>query len=296
MPDPVAQLQAEREPQEEKPPASWQQRVGQGALVIGGVVVASCLLVVKVRKLCASIVMTKQAKHLPQQMDEVALASDAPLLRYEEKIAQLQDEIATLQREGEELRNFVNTNTGRQVTLNGSFFEHHTEHALYKIIPNLYEGERVEKIFRNIDGHFSDLHSRNKNFEIDAIVITTERVFAIETKVTLSRENVDRFVALLKKFPQLKFANKKIYEAVQSKPVHGGFSYQFDTKLKLDVAHATRTASARQGNEYKQRQAVSKVRSASGYARKHGLLTIPRLTDHKSRPQQLDKLSDFQSQ
>ena len=269
----VAQLQAETEPQEEKPPASWQQRVGQGALVVGGVVVASCLLMVKVRKLCASIVMTKQAKHLPQQMDEVTLLSDAPLLRYEERIAQLQDEVTTLQRKSEELRDFVHTNAGRQANLNGSFFEHDTEHALYRIIPNLYKGERVKKIFRNIDGHFSGSHSRNKDFEIDAIVVTEKRVFTIETKVTLTRRDVDRFVALLKKFPQLKFSNKEIYKAMRGKPVHGGFSYQFDARLE-DVVNA---------------------RTASGYARKHNLLTIPRLTDHKSKPQQINKLRDFRS-
>ena len=276
LPDPAAQLQGETEPPEEKPPASWQRQVGQGTLVVGGVVVASCLLVVKMRKLCTRIVMPKQAKHLSPQMDEVALAADAQLQHYGEKISQLQDEVTTLRRESKKLHNFVHAAAGRQANLNGAFFEHSTEHALYKIIPNLYKSEKVKKIFRNIEGYLSSPYGKNKNFEIDAIVITAERVFAIETKVTLTRKAVDHFVTLLKKFPRLKFTNDEINVAVQNKSVHGGFSYQFDSKLNLDAA--------------------STARSASDYAREHNLLTIPSLTDYKSKPQWMNKLRDFQRQ
>ena len=104
---------------------------------------------------------------------------------------------------------------------------------LHRIIPDLY-GENVEKIVRNVEGNYARTHGRDKDFEIDAIVITPKRVFVIETKLTLKQKDVDRLVMLLENFQQLKFADERLRRLMRSKPVHGGLSYNFDPKIEKD--------------------------------------------------------------
>ncbi len=257
LPDPAAQLHDVQEFAAEEQPDRGKKLVKQSALLISGASLAGCLLIAKMRKLCADIVASRQSKK----------HQSIPSTKHS-----LHEELTTLRQEYEEFRDYYNVVRGKQANINGFVFETQTVQALYKIIPDLYEGEQVKKIVRNVEGSYAEKPGRNKDFEIDAIVITTKRVFVIETKLTLKRGDIDRLITLLENFHQLKFAAQGLRHALRSKPVHGGFSYLTEAK--------TATAGARS-------------RRASKYAQQHRLLTIPRLSSDKSTPRQVAELQDF---
>ena len=277
MPDAASQLRSRRTyASEEDKPDRWQQRAGRGALVISGALVASCLLIMRVRKLCVRLVAPERAKHAtPDHLDKTLLSVWEGQRHSKAEVARLQEELAVLRKEYEEFRDHMHNTGGKQANIVGSLFENDTVQALSRIIPTLYEGEHVKKIVRNIEGNYAKTSGTNRGFEIDAIVITAKRVFVIETKLTLKQKDVDRLVMLLENFRQLKFADKRLHTLIHNKPVHGGFSYNFDPKIEKEGERAKR---------------VSK------YAQQHNLLTIPRLISNKSTPKQVDKLRDFSRQ
>ena len=188
------------------------------------------------------------------------------------EVARLQEELATLRKEYKEYRDYLDVGGGKQAYINGFVFENETVHALYKIIPDLYEGEQVQKIVRNVDGYFSKTSGKDKDFEIDAIVITAERVFVIETKIKIKKRDVDRLVMLLENFHQLRFSNNNLHRLLRGKHVHGGFSYLFDAKIE---------------------KAGKRVKKVAKYAQHHQLLTIRRLHSQSSTPSQVNKLRYF---
>ena len=277
MPDAASQLRSRRtSASEEDKPDRWQQRAGRGALVISGALVASCLLITRVRKLCVRLVAPERAKHAtPDHLDKTLSSVWEGQRHSKAEVARLQEELAVLRKEYEEFRDHTHNIGGKRANIVGSLFENDTVQALYRIIPALYKGEHVKKIVRNVEGNYAKTSGRDRGFEIDAIVITAKRVFVIETKLTLKHKDVDRLVMLLENFRQLKFADKKLHTLMRSKPVHGGFSYNFDPKIEKEGERAKR---------------VSK------YAQQHKLLTIPRLLSDKSTPKQVYELRDFRRQ
>ena len=278
-PAPIAQTHSDQESTSEaKQPNRWQQRVGQSALVISGALVASCLLIAKVRKLCADIVAPEQAKNITSSRvnDEVLLSMVEALQKQQhsaEEIAQMREELALLRLEFEDYRDYLDSRSGRQANLTGTFMENNTLLFLPGIIADLYKGEEIIKMSRNVEGNFLKSRGKDKDFEIDVIAITAERVFVIETKTTLRRKDVDRLVSRLENFHQLSFADKKLNKLIHGKPVHGGFSYRFNGKISP-------------------KDNVQEKR-ASEYARKHKLLTIPSFLSHKSSPKQVTRLRNF---
>lgn len=273
---PVAELQGNDESVTEKDTTDHRhRRLQQGALIISGAVVTSCLVIARVRKLCARIVAPERVKNVaPSPADDKMLLSVLQSQqRNADKLAELHEELVVLRKEYENFRADILRNGGRQANINGFAFENDTVQSLSLIIPDLYKGERVRKVVRNIEGSFSSQQEKGRGFEIDAIAITNKRVFVIETKVTLKRKDVDAFVARLEKFHQLNFADKELNNWMRDKPVHGGLSYYFDATLEID--DSTRTM------------------QVSKYAREYKLLTIPRLLSDKARPKQVAKLRDF---
>ena len=271
IPVSTTQRYSEREtaPEEEQP-SRWQKRAGQSAVVISSALVVSCLLIARVRKLCARVVTPQQTKNT--RVDEKLLSILEAQRHRDAEVAQLQEELATLSKEYKEYRSFLDVGVGKQAYINGFIFENETVHALYKIIPDLYEGEQVKKIVRNVDGYFSKTDGKNKDFEIDAIVITAERVFVIETKIKIKKRDVDRLVMLLENFHQLKFSNNNLHRLLRGKHVHGGFSYLFDAKIE---------------------KKGERVRKVAKYAQHHKLLTIHRLHSQRSTPSRVGKLRYF---
>ena len=278
-PAPVTQLQSNHEPApEEKTPNRWQKRAGQSALVISGALIASCLLVAKVRKLCVRIIAPDQVKSVnPPRVDETTLVSAWQSPQHSaNEIALLHEELAALRKEYEELHSYVQSNNGRTANILGSLFEHDTVKALPKIISDLYS-VKYARVVRNVEGSFSKGRGKNKNFEIDAIAITDEQVFVIETKLTLTRRGVDRFAEKLENFQQIKFKDRRLNKELKRRKVHGGLSYQADSKFEPDGSF--------------------RAKRASDYAyEKYKLLTIPQLVSDKAHPKQVDKLHDFSRQ
>ena len=276
LPDPVAQWHSDRESApEEDTHDRWQKRAKQSALVVSGALVASCLLVIKVRKLCVRIVAPERVRNVtPSSVDEATLLS---MLQSQQRstseIALLHEELAVLRKEYEEFHDYIQSSNGRLANVIGALFENDTVEALPKIISDLYKGEHA-KVVRNVEGSFSTVRGKIKYFEIDAMAITNKRVLVIETKVTMKRKDVERLNMLLENFHHIRFTDPRLNTVLRHKRVHGGLSYLFDHKLAPDSG--------------------MQAKSAANYAHQHhGLLTIPRLMSNKVHPQQVEKLREF---
>lgn len=248
----------------------------QGTLIAAGVSIVSCLLITRVRKLCASVFAAERGDSLSLR------ATDEMLVILQKhratELQELHTEIATLRKQYEALQEgqtALHSNIGRQANINGFAFENDTLHALPEIISRLYKGEVVRKVMRNVEGRFARARGgKSKHFELDALVITTKRVFVIETKIVLKAKNVDHLARILNKFSNVKFADAGLSKELQGKPVHGGFSYLFDMKETFTDG----------------RQPMS----AAKYAREqYQMLTVPRLIANKTLPSSVEKLRDF---
>ena len=132
IPDAASQLNSRRGyVSEEDKPDNWQQHVGKSALVISGTLVASCLLIARVRKLCARLVAPERAKHVtPERLDEALLSAWEAQQHSKNKVEQLQEELAVLRKEYEEFRDQQHNSGGKQANILGSLFENNTVHAL----------------------------------------------------------------------------------------------------------------------------------------------------------------------
>ena len=270
------QLHADAPDRDDSVDVGWQQYAERSAIVIGGVVVASCVLVARVRKLCVRIVAPERAQDTLPVDKTLFAAMKQWQARTTDELSKVQKELKVLRHEYDDFHTDMMSVIGRQANFNGFAFENDTVHALYRIIPKLF-GENVAQIMRNVDGYFPKPSGKRRHFEIDAVVITAKRIFVVETKVILKPKDVDRLVELLENSHKFKFADNELNKALRNKQVHGGFSYVYDSKLDPQ-------------------DKVGKARVASRYARdQHRLFVISRLRADKSYPKKLEKLRDFGS-
>ena len=205
-----------------------------GGVAVGGVA-ATCLLIVKTKKVCQGL-LRQQDKTDPRVAEALA-----EIKHLKQELEHTQASHGRLYEKHLKLEKETTVYLGRQANVNGLTLEYVSTKEVPLILRKM--GVKVEETIQNVIGRYRNSDKGIVNFEIDAIFLTKDRAYFLEAKTQLSRSQVDKFSNHIANFNQATFDHPQISEKLADKEMRGVMTYVFDSNMPRDMAHQGKSAS-----------------------------------------------------